>query len=347
MEYRGHVSVIVPIYNVEKELNRCVDSLLNQTYPYLEIILVDDGSPDQCGRICDDYARRDERVRVIHKKNAGLGMARNSGLEVASGEFILFVDSDDFVSNTHVEVLLNAITEENADMAITGYIRNFTDGRRIARQATQNRKVFQKDQILQEVLLPILGAKVDASSDVERTMSVWTNIYRKTLIDEHHLRFVSEREYVSEDLFFNIHYIMSANVIAVLPECSYFYSENVNSLTNAFRPDRFEKYCKMFLHETELLKSFGVFECAKLRVYRTLIMKAKKCISMIACSDMGLRKKMQATKEILENKIFNDVLQEYTPHVTEKRQRMQLFLLKHKMAIPLMVFYRQKYRRQL
>ena len=103
------ISVIVPIYNVEKWLPRCVDSILSQEYKNLEIFLVDDGSPDGCPTICDEYAEKDKRIKVIHKKNGGLSDARNVAIDVASGEFICFVDSDDYVAPTYVEILYSLI----------------------------------------------------------------------------------------------------------------------------------------------------------------------------------------------------------------------------------------------
>ena len=101
------VSVIVPIYNVELYLERCIKSIINQTYRNLEIILVDDGSPDRCPQICDEWCAKDERVKVIHKDNAGLGMARNTGIEHATGEYVYFVDSDDYIDNDTIEQVLN------------------------------------------------------------------------------------------------------------------------------------------------------------------------------------------------------------------------------------------------
>ncbi len=109
------VSVIIPIYKVEKYLRECVDSVLNQTYDDLEIILVDDGSPDNCGKICDDYAMKDKRIRVIHKKNGGLSDARNAGFLVASGEYCYFIDSDDYIKRNAIELLVTYIKRENAD----------------------------------------------------------------------------------------------------------------------------------------------------------------------------------------------------------------------------------------
>ena len=99
------VSIIVPIYKVEKYLKQCLDSILNQTYENIEIILVDDGSPDNCGKICDEYASNDKRIRVIHKENGGLSSARNAGLDVATGEYISFIDSDDYVSENFIKRL--------------------------------------------------------------------------------------------------------------------------------------------------------------------------------------------------------------------------------------------------
>ena len=122
------ISVIIPIYNVEKYLERCIDSILAQTYENLEIILVDDGSPDLCGLICDRYAHTDGRVRVIHKENAGVGMARNSGLDICTGDFIMFVDSDDYLSAEAVQALYERLLQDDSDMAIGKHTDVHEDG---------------------------------------------------------------------------------------------------------------------------------------------------------------------------------------------------------------------------
>ena len=105
------ISVIVPVYKVEKYIRKCIDSILNQTYQNIEVILVDDGSPDNCGKICDEYAYLDKRVRVIHKKNGGLGSARNVGLGLAKGQYIMFVDSDDYLTKDSIGTVLKAIVD--------------------------------------------------------------------------------------------------------------------------------------------------------------------------------------------------------------------------------------------
>ncbi len=114
------ISIIVPVYKVEKYLKKCVDSILAQTFSDFELILVDDGSPDNSGRICDDYAKKDARVRVVHKQNGGLSSARNAGIEVAKGKYLGFVDSDDYIAEDMYELLYKAIIKEEADLSICG-----------------------------------------------------------------------------------------------------------------------------------------------------------------------------------------------------------------------------------
>ena len=115
------ISVIVPIYNVEKYLCRCIESIINQIYKNLQIILVDDGSPDKCGEICDEYAKKDSRITVIHQKNKGVSAARNVGLEIANGEYVGFVDPDDYIDEQMYGNMLDALCETNSDFAICGY----------------------------------------------------------------------------------------------------------------------------------------------------------------------------------------------------------------------------------
>lgn len=122
------ISVIVPVYKVEKYLDECVQSILHQTYQNLEIILVDDGSPDRCGELCDQYAAQDDRVRVIHKQNGGLSDSRNAGLDICTGDWISFIDSDDYVSHCFLEVMHRAAVENHAEIVALYYGENFWDG---------------------------------------------------------------------------------------------------------------------------------------------------------------------------------------------------------------------------
>ncbi len=115
------ISIIVPVYKVEMYIKKCINSIINQTYKNIEIILVDDGSPDNCGKICDDYSKTDKRIIVVHKDNGGLSDARNRGLIAASGQFITFVDSDDYIELNYIETHYNNLINNNADISIAGH----------------------------------------------------------------------------------------------------------------------------------------------------------------------------------------------------------------------------------
>ena len=121
------ISVIVPVYKVEPYIRKCVDSILGQTFSDIQVILVDDGSPDQCGKICDEYAKQDNRVEVIHKENGGLSDARNAGIPYAKGEYIIFLDSDDYIENDMFEYMYTRIKDSGADMATCGLSEVYTD----------------------------------------------------------------------------------------------------------------------------------------------------------------------------------------------------------------------------
>ena len=123
------VTIIVPVYKVEKYIQRCINSILNQSFTDFEVILVDDGSPDNCGKICDKYAEADNRIKVIHKPNGGLSDARNAGLDIATGEYIGFIDSDDYIDEHMYEDMLSAIENADTDLCICGYDRVDDDGK--------------------------------------------------------------------------------------------------------------------------------------------------------------------------------------------------------------------------
>ncbi|MCR5223874.1 MAG: glycosyltransferase [Bacilli bacterium] len=140
------ISVIVPIYNVEEYLNKCVDSIIGQTYKNLEIILVDDGSPDNCPELCDEYLKIDKRVKVIHKKNGGLSDARNEGVRISTGEYISFIDSDDYVPNNFIEELFNGYIKEDADISICD-IKVIYDDKEIVEESMKGDEINQLNAI--------------------------------------------------------------------------------------------------------------------------------------------------------------------------------------------------------
>lgn len=199
------VSVIVPIYNVEKYLNKCVDSIINQSLRDIEIILVDDGSTDNSGDIADIYAEKDSRVKVIHKENGGQGSARNHGIEVAQGEYIGFVDSDDWIDFNMYEELYIAAEKEEADIAVC------------------NRKVFDENDNLKTIVTVSEGI-IDINKDkiidyvidqlfYPHTVVVYNKIFKKTIISNNNITFKEVKEVGSEDALFNYEVLLNVEKI--------------------------------------------------------------------------------------------------------------------------------------
>ena len=158
---KGVVSVVLPIYNVEKYLNRCIKSVINQSYKNLEIILVDDGSPDNCPTLCDEWAKKDNRIKVIHKKNAGLGYARNTGIENATGEYICFFDSDDYIALDTIEKAYSLAVQEKSDMVVFGFCNVKANGETGKAVIPHTEKTAFSGQEVQDIfLVDLIGPDV-------------------------------------------------------------------------------------------------------------------------------------------------------------------------------------------
>lgn len=230
------LSIIIPCYNVEKHLDRCLLSVINQTYTNLEIILVDDGSPDNSGNICDKWAKQDKRIKVIHKQNEGLGFARNSGIEIATGEWIAFVDSDDFIDLSMYEKLLTKAIEKNADIVYCGHIKQLSNGTNITITDFADEKIFEKDVFLE---LSQGFFKPTTISPKMLTMSVWHAVYRRNIISQ---PFYSEREVGSEDIHFQVCAMLNARRVVFIPDALYTYCYNGVSLSHTFNLSKYDRY---------------------------------------------------------------------------------------------------------
>lgn len=237
------VSVIVPIYNVEKYFDRCMKTLINQTLQDIEIILVDDGSPDNCPKMCDDYAKRDRRIKVIHKKNGGLSDARNAGLEIATGEYVAFVDSDDYTSFNAYEKLYDVAKVGNYDVVFAGFVRHDKDGN-IIKCFTYNGEYIGKD--ISRFLSDMLYQEKQNSEEKEICMSVWNAVYRKEILDNNEIRFMSERKFLSEDILFHTEILPCCKRIRCIPNHFYHYLHNDSSLTHNFNPTKIDASIRLY-----------------------------------------------------------------------------------------------------
>lgn len=207
------VSVIVPIYNVEKYLNKCVDSIINQTLENIEIILVDDGSTDSCGEIIDEYARKDNRIIVIHKENSGQSSARNMGLDIARGKYIGFVDSDDWIESNMYEDLYKSIEESNLDIAVCGR-RAYTEGGKLLNEIEIDDELINfKNYKIKDYISNYLFYK--------HTVVVWNKLYKNKIIKNNNIRFENVSYVGSEDALFNYNIICHVNRIKCINRIYY------------------------------------------------------------------------------------------------------------------------------
>ncbi|MCR5609260.1 MAG: glycosyltransferase, partial [Lachnospiraceae bacterium] len=227
------VSVVIPIYNTAKYLDRCIKSVINQTLKEIEIILVDDGSKDEAPSMCDEWAKKDARIEVIHKENGGLGFARNSGLEAASGEFVAFLDSDDFVEKDMYETLYNAAKEHKVDTCLCGHKKYYDDGHYDERPNLKAGSLYLDKKVYKDVLLEVLGTLPEYPEDLTIGVSTCMGIYSVAVFKDNNIRFCSERQFISEDFMMNIDYYRYAKGVYILDTTPYNYCANGESLSKS------------------------------------------------------------------------------------------------------------------
>jgi len=265
------ISVIVPVYKVEPYLRKCVDSIIAQTYANLEIILVDDGSPDNCGKICDEYAERDERVKVVHKENGGLSDARNAGLDIMQGEYVAFVDSDDFVSVNYVEHLYDLMVKYNAGISACNYLPIREDGMVIkSKDSLVEDKLYAKEHF-NEMFSDMLYEENNTIYD-----SVCFKLYKKALFTD--IRFPKGKLF--EDVRTVPQLLQKVEKVVFGKEKHYFYQIRQNSIiTQKFSEKNYdfanaiEEMCQFISGNYADLEKPCARRCvsAQIRILRQLI----------------------------------------------------------------------------
>lgn len=245
------VSIIVPCYGVEKYLDRCMDTLVNQTLKDIEIILVDDGSPDRVPIMCDEWSRKDDRIKVIHKVNRGLGYARNSGLEIATGEFVAFVDSDDYVSVNMYEALYKEARLNTSCAVFCGCCIESRPGKWVDSNEVED-TIHLEGILVRNFLLDMIACAPGVAQERKYQMSVWHAIYKRSIIHQNKISFPSERIYGSEDIPFQIDFLKNASRISYVKDSYYNYCLNESSITTTINPDKFYRFKK--LHQLLLSK---------------------------------------------------------------------------------------------
>lgn len=311
------VSIIVPVYNTEKLLPRCMESLLNQTLKEVQIILVNDGSTDNSGELCENYANIDKRVRVIHQKNKGLGLARNTGLAQAAGEYISFVDSDDYIWENMYERMYNAAIKVDADMVLSGI---WQIGGNLFANSGMKKKIccFEKEEIFlgkegqKKLLLGTVGALPEEMEDSRYNFSVCKNIYRRSIIAEHKIKFQSERRLPSEDVLFGIDFISHVRKAIGIPGAYYCYCRNNDSITKANIEEPYKKYKKLM--EEIYRKLANIIQQSDYQIYTDRMFQARArtaIVQEILCSETEKKELIIRLKSICKDIELQEVLKRY------------------------------------
>lgn len=288
------VSIIVPVYNVELYLQRCVESLCGQTYKNIEVILIDDGATDSSGKLCDEFAETDSRITVIHQGNGGLSHARNVGIDAAKGGLITFVDSDDWVDNCYISSLYDNLKEYDAD--ISGCFFQYI---------SDNEKILQSDEII--------DVKVWNSEEALRAMlqqdgytsSAWGQLYKKELFDD--IRFPKGKYY--EDLATTYKLLSKANVIVHSNDRLYFYYQRAGSIQSQKYS---EKHYEEFLFMREL-------EDYVMKFYPDIEYAAKERLVGV-CFHLLLKMNKEERKTLIEAKEMDEIIKRYRRDVLKEKR---------------------------
>lgn len=337
MKNKIKVSVVIPIYNVEKYLDKCVQSVLNQTLKEIEVILVDDGSRDNCPQMCDEYAKMDNRVKVIHKENQGLGFARNSGMKIAIGEYIAFVDSDDWVKLDMFKNLYENAKKQNSDIAVSGHC-DYTNGIKVRtkKHLLAGTTLKDKKNIL-EMRKNLYGHNVNDNIVDAFPMSVWIAIYKKECLKNNNVQF---ENILSEDIIFNLHAYRVANIISFIGDTNYCYrKDNQPSIMKTFSLNKEKQYLNFINRLMELAKSENDPECI-MRVKRTAIDFTRLYIGIISDSNLDFKEKKKYAAKFAENEFIRKIWKGYPLESLPFQQKIyQKLLLNKNYGIILLLNY--------
>ena len=247
MEQMPKVSIIVPVYNVAPYLRQCMDSVINQTYRNIEIICIDDGSTDESGKILNEYVKADDRINAVHTNNAGVASARNTGLSLASGEYLIFVDGDDWIDTATCQKAVSSISTEAVDVVMWPYIREFLD-HSVPKTIFQGQKLFDETECrkLQRRMIGLSDEELAHPENADALSTVWGKLYRREIIEQNHLRFEDlSRIGTYEDGLFNLCYFAHVRCAIYIPDYLSHYRKNTG-MTSKYRSQLASQWKTLF-----------------------------------------------------------------------------------------------------
>lgn len=322
------ISVIVPIYNVEKYLKQCIDSLLNQTLKDIEIVLVDDGTKDNSGKIADEYKSKFDNIKVIHQENGGLGPARNTGIDNATGEYIAFVDGDDWVQSDMYEKLYKIAKKTDCDIVVSGHCDYKNGVPIVTKKHPLSGQTFSSREEINRIRKSLFG-HYPGDKEVEAfPMSVCMSLYRKDVIDRFNLRF---RKILSEDTIFNIAAYSCAKKISFAPYTDYCYrKEEQASITKSLSPNKKIQF-KDFLIALRDLALEEDLEC-QIRAKRMAIDYCRFYVGIVAGTDLDIKEKKKYIREFVEDQEILECCNGYPISTLPLQQRIFHLMIEHRFS---------------
>ncbi len=320
------VSVIVPVYNVEKYFSHCMDSLLNQTLKDIEIILVDDESPDNCPALCDEYAKLYPNVKVIHKKNEGAGFARNSGLTIATGEYVAFVDPDDFVALNAYQRLYSLAAETQADVVYSSCCL-FNDQFRWREKSFSKEIRYESKEDIRQRILDTIAKPPKMKNNWYFIGAVWSALYRHSLIKDNRLLFPSERVLICDDLLFNLNFLLHCSCVVSIPDPLYHFRVNPLSITHKVKADKINRCHFFYKHLLAFLDSndFGIN--GYLRATRLFLEHTRATISQYVQTSLPVREKMSWLKLTATHPYWREIASSFPYRQLPLRYALHFYLL--------------------
>lgn len=334
------ISIIIPVYKVEPYLRQCLDSVVNQTYKNLEIILVDDGSPDNCGAICDEYAQKDNRITVIHKKNEGLSAARNDALKLVSGDWILFVDSDDWLELELCEKTLREAQSKNTDILIYDLIKEdpITGSKRI--HAFPDSFVSEDRSTIAGMQLSALNRYYTPISTAWSQGFPWDKLFSAELVKKNDLHFATNVK-ANEDVIFALHAFQFAERIGYIPDALYHYRMNQTSIGHKFTPDRVKIDLEIYREMDRIGKKYGLsqdyYQALDARIVENTCLCANRCFFHDS-REVGLGEELKYVKEVLKTEPIYTAFDRVNRRKMGRRSRF-ITLNRHHNAILIYIYH--------
>ena len=317
------------MYNSEQYLSRCIDSVLNQTLKSVEVILVDDGSSDASPLICDEYAKNNENVIVIHKQNSGQGLARNDGMKNVNGRYVAFLDSDDYMNADAYENIVNRLDVTNADVCAFGYDKLDANG--ICRYKVKIREREYSGRIeLKEFMLHFFGD--NPKDDDLRGVSACMSVYRAQIMKDNNVLFPSERAVLSEDTIFNLEYCKHINKAVTMEDSYYHYCIHEQSHTQRFdagRIARTDEFCSILFKYAEY---YGITVETEDRINMVMWLSIMESIkrAVLQKNIVGREGAYKLVKRIVNNDIVREYISNLKTSGLSIKQKSFYFAIKHR-----------------